>query len=288
MKLGVFLSNTKSRRGKLTADKRRRGPGTGVGMKDVTTATGTTVPEARSSSYWSPRTGSRRCAHREQHRQRAGRLHVRVRVRPLGRRRPAPRRAPRQYHQPTAQHGPGRHGVRSAPPRAVLRDVTHEQQARLEAAALAPDLRVCEDLTGANGGAEYDDPGGQREVRRGAVSGIADAEVSPAARPVLDAKKVLAATQRFTWACTDPGNFLVPDASREILDVALAAVRAQERGGYVRGRVHIRAFTAAAKARGMRSAVGTMRGASTGCCRARTRSSVSSRWRRVARFQSAS
>ncbi|MFE0379309.1 hypothetical protein ACFW1M_27885 [Streptomyces inhibens] len=123
---------------------------------------------------------------------------------------------------------------------ALLGDLTDERQARSDAAAVTLNLRVCEDLTGANGGAEYDDSSGQGEMPRGEVSGIggaADAEVPlPAAGaapcPALD--EVLAAAQRITWACTNLRTFFVPDASRDILDVALAAVRAQERGGYVR------------------------------------------------------
>lgn len=35
--------------------------------------------------------------------------------------------------------------------------------------------------------------------------------------PGLDAKEVLAAAQRCAWALTHPGDFLVPDASEEIL-----------------------------------------------------------------------
>ncbi|WP_434598012.1 hypothetical protein [Streptomyces sp. A5-4] len=55
-------------------------------------------------------------------------------------------------------------------------------------------------------------------------------EERPAA--VLDAKDVLTAAQRCTWALTDPGNFLIPAASEEILAVALSAVRRNERDGY--------------------------------------------------------
>lgn len=55
-----------------------------------------------------------------------------------------------------------------------------------------------------------------------------------AARAVaLDAKDVLAAAQRCTWALTDPDNFLIPEASEEILAVALSAVGEDERDGYV-------------------------------------------------------
>ncbi|MFI6085697.1 hypothetical protein ACIBBB_32920 [Streptomyces sp. NPDC051217] len=44
-----------------------------------------------------------------------------------------------------------------------------------------------------------------------------------------------AASRHRPWrACTDPGDFLVPDASDEILAVALSAVREDERNGYVR------------------------------------------------------
>lgn len=62
------------------------------------------------------------------------------------------------------------------------------------------------------------------------------------------------------------------------------------RGGCSRpfGNFHASAFTAALKTRGRRSAAGTMSGPNAGFCRARSRSSVSSRWRRVARCQSVS
>jgi hypothetical protein len=59
-------------------------------------------------------------------------------------------------------------------------------------------------------------------------------------------------------------------------------------GEWQRQSIYASAFTAAAKRRGRRAAVGTMRGASAGCCRALTRSSVRSRWWRVARLQSVS
>ena len=36
-----------------------------------------------------------------------------------------------------------------------------------------------------------------------------------------------------TWALTDPGNFLISEASEEILTVALSAVGEDERDGYV-------------------------------------------------------
>lgn len=48
--------------------------------------------------------------------------------------------------------------------------VPREQWARLDAIVL--DLRVCEGLTGANGGAECEDTGGRDEERRGAAAGI--------------------------------------------------------------------------------------------------------------------
>ncbi|MGW0647326.1 hypothetical protein ACWD4T_00735 [Streptomyces umbrinus] len=51
---------------------------------------------------------------------------------------------------------------------------------------------------------------------------------------VLDAEEVLAAALRCTWACADTGEFLVPEASAEILAVALSAVREDERADYVR------------------------------------------------------
>ncbi|HBF81798.1 MAG TPA: hypothetical protein DD420_18245 [Streptomyces sp.] len=61
---------------------------------------------------------------------------------------------------------------------------------------------------------------------------------APAAPPpaapdlTLDAKEILAVAQRFTWAWTDPDNFLVPEASDEILAVALSVVREHEKDGY--------------------------------------------------------
>src|SRR4051794_36270255 len=51
---------------------------------------------------------------------------------------------------------------------------------------------------------------------------------------------------------------------------------------------HASAFTAAAKRRGRRAAVGMMREASTGCWRALTSRSVRRRWWRVAWLQSVS
>ncbi|MGW2415971.1 hypothetical protein ACWCV5_27925 [Streptomyces tubercidicus] len=65
---------------------------------------------------------------------------------------------------------------------AVLPDLTDEQWARLDAAAIDLDLRVCEDLTGANGGAEDDDTGSPSEDRRGAAAGsgaVADVVALP-------------------------------------------------------------------------------------------------------------
>ncbi|MGI5518669.1 hypothetical protein [Streptomyces sp. CA-106131] len=61
---------------------------------------------------------------------------------------------------------------------------------------------------------------------------VPQSEVS-APTPTLDAKEILAVTQRFTWALTDPGHFLVPETSQEILAVALSAVREDERADYV-------------------------------------------------------
>ncbi|MGW9175862.1 hypothetical protein [Streptomyces decoyicus] len=65
---------------------------------------------------------------------------------------------------------------------ALLDDLTDEQWARIDAAAIALDLRVCEDLTGANGGGEDDDTDGH-----GAVPGIgAVADVVPLLVPAAD------------------------------------------------------------------------------------------------------
>ncbi|MFF9436348.1 hypothetical protein ACF1BP_21700 [Streptomyces sp. NPDC014735] len=55
----------------------------------------------------------------------------------------------------------------------------------------------------------------------------------PAPAASLDAKDVLAAAQRCRWALTGPDNFLVPEASEEILTVVLSAVGEDERAGYV-------------------------------------------------------
>ncbi|MFI8769545.1 hypothetical protein ACIGN6_32200 [Streptomyces sp. NPDC053792] len=50
--------------------------------------------------------------------------------------------------------------------------------------------------------------------------------------PTLDTKKVLATARRCTWALADPGDFLGPEASDEIMAAALGAVREDERAGY--------------------------------------------------------
>jgi len=50
--------------------------------------------------------------------------------------------------------------------------------------------------------------------------------------PALDAKEVLAAAERFPWAVTAPGERHWPDGS-DFLDVALSAVRPEEREGYI-------------------------------------------------------
>lgn len=51
--------------------------------------------------------------------------------------------------------------------------------------------------------------------------------------PPPDPDEVLAAALRCTWALASPEGFFVPEASREILAVALAAVGEGERDGYV-------------------------------------------------------
>ncbi|WP_331757045.1 hypothetical protein OH782_41430 (plasmid) [Streptomyces sp. NBC_01544] len=53
----------------------------------------------------------------------------------------------------------------------------------------------------------------------------------PGPAPALDAEEILAAAQRCTWSCADPVFDL--DESREILTVALTAVREDERADYV-------------------------------------------------------
>lgn len=50
--------------------------------------------------------------------------------------------------------------------------------------------------------------------------------------PALDAKEVLAAAERFTWAVAAPGVRHWPDGS-DFLDVALSTVRPEEREGYI-------------------------------------------------------
>ncbi|MFJ9623332.1 hypothetical protein [Streptomyces sp. NPDC101181] len=54
----------------------------------------------------------------------------------------------------------------------------------------------------------------------------------PAPAVELDAKDVLAAAERFTWAVAAPGERHWPDGS-DFLDVALSAVRPEERAGYI-------------------------------------------------------
>ncbi|GAA3352425.1 hypothetical protein GCM10017744_001360 [Streptomyces antimycoticus] len=55
---------------------------------------------------------------------------------------------------------------------------------------------------------------------------------APAASAALDADEVLAVARRCTWACADPIHFFGPEASAEILTVALSAVRDEERANY--------------------------------------------------------
>ncbi|MFI8425982.1 hypothetical protein [Streptomyces sp. NPDC085479] len=56
-------------------------------------------------------------------------------------------------------------------------------------------------------------------------------EEDPGPAPVLDSKDVLAAAERFPWALAAPAARHWPDG--EFLDVALSAVRAEEREGYI-------------------------------------------------------
>ncbi|MBU3869029.1 hypothetical protein KN815_34755 [Streptomyces sp. 4503] len=62
---------------------------------------------------------------------------------------------------------------------------------------------------------------------------------APAAAAVLDAEEVRAAARRCTWACADPAHFFDPEASEEILAVALSAVRDEERADYAQ---HLETF----------------------------------------------
>ncbi|MGW8985062.1 hypothetical protein ACWGQ9_20650 [Streptomyces parvus] len=57
-------------------------------------------------------------------------------------------------------------------------------------------------------------------------------EQAPAPVPTLEAKDVLAAAERFPWAVAAPGTRHWPDGS-DFLDVALSAVRPEERAGYI-------------------------------------------------------
>lgn len=50
--------------------------------------------------------------------------------------------------------------------------------------------------------------------------------------PAPDPGEVLAVAQRCTWALTNPDRFFTPEASSEILTVALSAVGEDERDGY--------------------------------------------------------
>ncbi|MEU1707552.1 hypothetical protein ABZ478_19360 [Streptomyces sp. NPDC005706] len=70
---------------------------------------------------------------------------------------------------------------------------------------------------------------------------------APAPPPVpdpaaaFDAAGVRAAALRCTWALSDPGTWFPPEASDEVLAVALSAVREDERAGYAQ---RLEAFTA--------------------------------------------
>ncbi|MFE7676780.1 hypothetical protein ACFU5N_31785 [Streptomyces albidoflavus] len=57
-------------------------------------------------------------------------------------------------------------------------------------------------------------------------------EPAPASVPPLEATDVLAAAERFPWAVAAPGTRRWPDGS-DFLDVALSAVRPEERAGYI-------------------------------------------------------
>ncbi|MGX1761205.1 hypothetical protein ACWIG5_30525 [Streptomyces lydicus] len=82
-----------------------------------------------------------------------------------------------------ARSRPGHRRVRSAPPRAELDDLTDEQWARIDTAAGALDLQVCEDLSGADGGAEDDDTDGRTE-EQGAAAGTGAAADTEMPLPV--------------------------------------------------------------------------------------------------------
>lgn len=55
---------------------------------------------------------------------------------------------------------------------------------------------------------------------------------SPAPAPPLYARRILAVAEGFTWAVSAPGTRHWPDRS-DFLDVALSAVRTEEREGYI-------------------------------------------------------
>jgi hypothetical protein len=97
--------------------------------------------------------------------------------------------------------------------------------------AVASDLLRIADTTAAQRGRAASSAHLLAHLRQPASPAPKAAEPVPAA--VLDAKEVLEAAQRCTWALSDPGNWCLPDASEEILTVALSAVREDERDGYV-------------------------------------------------------
>lgn len=118
-------------------------------------------------------------------------------------------------------------GVRSAASQLLqIADTTAAQRGRAESNALLMATGSAKTLVAARSSAEL-----QAEcVPVPSLDLLAQTE-APAAP--LDAEEVLAAAQRCTWALSDPGNWFLPEASREILDVALSAVREDERADYV-------------------------------------------------------
>ncbi|MFI9176171.1 hypothetical protein [Streptomyces lincolnensis] len=120
-------------------------------------------------------------------------------------------------------------GVRSVASQLLqIADTTAAQRGRAESNALPMATGSAKTLVAARGSAELQ----AGCVPVPSLDLLAQTEASAPAAP-LDAEEVLAAAQRCTWALSDPGNWFLPEASREVLNVALSAVREDERADYV-------------------------------------------------------
>lgn len=109
-----------------------------------------------------------------------------------------------------------------------IADFTAAQRGRAESNALLMATGSAKTLVAARSSDELH----EGLVRVPSLDLLAQTEAVAPAAP-LDAEEVLAAAQRCTWALSDPGNWFLPEASREVLDVALSAVREDERADYV-------------------------------------------------------